>query len=142
YCLLRDNPHIGISLCSKFAWLLIDEFQDTSELQIEILKLLYSTGRSKFFAVGDLAQSIYGFAGARPELVEPFGRYINAKQDFVLTANFRSSQRIVDHAELLIPRNPAMTAQGPNQAVAIAPTLVRRKSSFQAITEDFLPALR
>lgn len=68
YQLLRDFPALGAGLCARYPWFLIDEFQDTTELQIEILRLLHRTGRTRFFAVGDLAQSIYGFTGARPEL--------------------------------------------------------------------------
>lgn len=142
YCLLRDHPRIAQTLCSKYAWILVDEFQDTSELQIEILKLLHATGKSKFFAVGDLAQSIFGFAGARPELVEPFGQHIQARTDLSLSANFRSGPLVVAHAELLFPRAPAMTAEGPDKECAISPVLVRGLSSFRAITEQFLPALQ
>jgi DNA helicase-2/ATP-dependent DNA helicase PcrA len=139
YRLLRDHPRIAMSLCARFRWFLIDEFQDTSELQIEILKLLYATGRSSFFAVGDLAQSIFSFAGARPELVAPFGTHIAARQDLSLSENFRSSRRIVDHAERLFPRLPAMTAVGDNRDCPMDPALVSGVSVFQAITEEFLP---
>ena len=141
YILLRDYPRIASSLCAKYAWFLIDEFQDTTELQIEILKLLYAINRSKFFAVGDLAQSIYGFTGARPELVAPFGVLIQAKSDLSLTGNFRSSEKVVAQAELLFPRKPAMQAVGPDRDCLIEPTLVRAANAFEAITENFLPAL-
>jgi DNA helicase-2/ATP-dependent DNA helicase PcrA len=141
YCLLRDHPQIAMSLCARFRWFLIDEFQDTTELQIEILKLLYATGRSSFFAVGDLAQSIFSFAGARPELVAPFAAHIGARQDLSLTENFRSSQHIVDQAERLLPRQPAMVAVGRNRDCMIEPVLVSGVTVFQAITEEFLPRL-
>lgn len=141
YRLLRDYPRIAMSLSARFRWFLIDEFQDTSELQIEILKLLYATGRSSFFAVGDLAQSIFSFAGARPELVAPFGTHIAARQDLSLSENFRSSRRIVNHAERLFPRVPAMTAVGDNRDYPLDPVLVSGVSVFQAIAEEFLPRL-
>jgi DNA helicase-2/ATP-dependent DNA helicase PcrA len=141
YQLLRDHPAIAVSLCARYPWFLIDEFQDTTELQIEILRLLHATGRSKFFAVGDLAQSIFGFTGARPELVAPFALHIGARTDLTLSGNFRSSRYVVNHAERLFPRNPAMTAEGENRDYPIEPFLVRGLSTFQAITEFFLPAL-
>ena len=125
YRLLLDHPRISMTLCARFRWFLIDEFQDTSELQIEILKLLHATGRSSFFAVGDLAQSIFSFAGARPELVAPFGRHVGARQDLSLFENFRSSRHVVDHAERLFPRLPAMTAVGSNRDCLIEPVLIR-----------------
>lgn len=141
YRLLREHPRIAMTLCARFRWFLIDEFQDTTELQIEILKLLYATGRSSFFAVGDLAQSIFSFAGARPELVAPFGTHIGARQDLSLSENFRSSRRVVDHAERLFPRVPPMTAVGRDRDCPIEPVLVSGVSVFQAITEEFLPRL-
>lgn len=141
YRLLRDNPKIAATLCARYSWFLIDEFQDTTELQIEVLKLLHSTARSRFFVVGDLAQSIYGFTGAKPELVVPFGDFIGAKSDLALNSNFRSSARIICHAERLFPRVPPMTAKGPDKECTIEPELVRNVSAFVAITEYFLPAL-
>jgi DNA helicase-2/ATP-dependent DNA helicase PcrA len=140
-CLLRDHPRIALSLCAKYAWFLVDELQDTTELQIEILKLLHATGRSRFFVVGDLAQSIYAFTGARPELVEPFGTHIGARSDLCLTANFRSSPKIIAHAERLHPRMPPMMAKGPERTCQVDPFLVQGVTAFQAITEHYLPAL-
>jgi DNA helicase-2/ATP-dependent DNA helicase PcrA len=141
FCLLRDHPHIARSLCAKYAWFLIDEFQDTTDLQIEILKRLYAGQRSRFFAVGDLAQSIYSFTGARPELVAPFGTHIEARTDLALTSNFRSSAKIVAHAERLFPRTPSMIPRGPDREYPVDPILVKGVTAFQAITEQYLPAL-
>lgn len=141
YQLLRDSPAIASGLCARYPWFLIDEFQDTTELQIEILRLLHRTGRSRFFAVGDLAQSIFGFTGARPELVAPFAEDIGARTDLSLFGNFRSSQRVVNHAERLFPRAPAMVAVGGDRDYPVEPFLVRGVSAFAAITENFLPAL-
>jgi DNA helicase II / ATP-dependent DNA helicase PcrA len=141
YCLLRDFPRIARSLCAKFPWFLIDEFQDTTELQIEVLRILHGTERSKFFMVGDFAQSIFGFTGAQPELVEPFAAHINAKRDLALNENWRSSARVVAHAERLIPRVPAMISVGPDRDYPVEPFLVRGTSAFEAVTEHFLPLL-
>lgn len=141
YQLLRDFPDLAAGLCARYPWFLIDEFQDTTELQIEILRLLHRTGRSRFFAVGDLAQSIYGFTGARPELVEPFAHDIGARTDLSLFGNFRSSQQVVNHSERLFARVPAMVAVGDEREFPVEPFLVRGVSAFVAITENFLPAL-
>jgi DNA helicase II / ATP-dependent DNA helicase PcrA len=141
YLLLRDVPQIARTLSPKFAWILVDEFQDTTELQTEILKLLHACGRSRFFAVGDTAQSIYAFTGARPELVEPFGINIGARDDLTLSGNFRSSPSIIAHAERLSPRAIPMTAEGPAKTCMAGPILIRGTTTFEAITEHFLPAL-
>jgi DNA helicase-2/ATP-dependent DNA helicase PcrA len=141
YCLLRDHLMIARSLASRFSSFLVDEFQDTTELQIEILKLIHAQGRSRIFAVGDPAQSIFGFTGARPELIQPFAAYIHARTDLSLTGNFRSSPPIVDHAENLIPRVPAMHSVGRYRTSRIAPLLIQTLGTFEAITEHFLPLL-
>ena len=70
YCLLRDDPEIARSVSARFKAFLIDEFQDTTELQIEILKLINAQRRTRFFLVADCVQSIFGFTGARPELID------------------------------------------------------------------------
>jgi DNA helicase-2/ATP-dependent DNA helicase PcrA len=139
YCLIRDNPMVAQSIASRFSCFLIDEFQDTTELQIEILKLIHAQNRSLIFAVGDPAQSIFGFTGARPELIEPFARIIQARTDLHLTGNFRSSSSVIGHAERLIPRDPAMRSVGPYRNFRIAPSLVQTAGTFEAITEHFLP---
>ena len=141
YLLLREYPQIARSLCARHPWILVDEFQDTTELQVEILKLLHATARSRFFAVGDLSQSIYGFTGARPELVMPFGSHISARMDLSLSVNFRSSQLIVNHGERLLPRVPPMTAAGPNRDCQLEPVLITGSTAFEAVTEHFLPRI-
>ena len=141
YCLIRDNPMVARSVASRFSCFLVDEFQDTTELQIAILKLIHAEGSSRIFAVGDPAQSIFGFTGARPELIEPFARDVRARTDLHLTGNFRSSPPIVDHAERLIPRDPTMQSVGRNRDVWVVPSLVQTSGTFEAITEHFLPAL-
>jgi DNA helicase-2/ATP-dependent DNA helicase PcrA len=141
YCLLRDHQMIARSISCRFSSFLIDEFQDTTELQIEILKLIHAQGRSRIFAVCDPAQSIFGFTGARPELIRPFATQIGARTDLSLTGNFRSSSTIVRHAERLIPRVPAMQSVGPNRAIHVEPTLIQTVGTFSAITEHFLPLL-
>jgi DNA helicase II / ATP-dependent DNA helicase PcrA len=141
FCLLRDQPMIARSLAARFASILVDEFQDTTELQIEILKLIYAQGRSCIFAVGDHAQSIFGFTGARPELIQPFALHIGARTDLSLTGNFRSSPPIVEQAERLIPRSPPMRSVGATRAVRLAPILIQRGRTIDTIRELFLPLL-
>ncbi|XAZ26212.1 ATP-dependent helicase (plasmid) [Sinorhizobium sp. B11] len=141
YCLLRDDPEVSRSVATKFRSFLIDEFQDTTEIQVEILRLLHQEGRSRFFLVGDPAQSIFGFAGARPELIDPFADEIGAKRDLSLSWNFRSSPAVVEHAERLFPRAPAMTSEGKAKICLEPVHLVSTRRVFDAITDEFLPAI-
>jgi len=139
--LLNRYPSISRALSSKYAWVLVDEFQDTSALQVEILKCIASEGKSKFFLVGDPYQSIYGFAGARPDLMDEFAKHIKAKSDFPLLGNFRSSSSIIGHAEKLFPRRPPMYPSGANRRTKEEPVYVHTGNAFNAITDYFLPAL-
>ena len=105
-------PYVGRDIASRFRWLIIDEFQDTTETQVEIFKSVHVFRRTEFFAVGDPNQSILGFAGARQDLMEEFGIHVDAKSDIVLNGNYRCSQKIVDVAERLCHLVPPMVAVG------------------------------
>jgi DNA helicase-2/ATP-dependent DNA helicase PcrA len=141
YRILAAHPTITEAIACRFAWMLLDEFQDTSSLQVEILRMIAARGRTRFFLVGDPLQSIFGFAGARPDLAETFAADIHAHVDAPLAINFRSSDQIVNHADTLCPRTPTMQAGGRNANVAIVPRHINAPTVFIAITEHFLPAI-
>ncbi|MER8476141.1 UvrD-helicase domain-containing protein [Mesorhizobium sp. M1163] len=103
--------------------------------------MTYVNLRSTFFLVGDPAQSIFGFAGARPELIDSFADEIGAKRDLSLSWNFRSSAPVVEQAERLFPRAPAMTSEGKNKVCTEPAHLITTDRTFDAITEEFLPAI-
>jgi len=139
--LIVEWPSIAHALACRFAWFLVDEFQDTSALQVEIFKHIAEIGKTKFFLVGDPFQSIYGFAGARPDLMHEFAEDIDAKRDFKLVGNFRSSIPIIKHAERLCPRNPPMIAVGNSVSFKEEPGYLHCSSTFEGIIKYFLPAL-
>ena len=141
YRLMCDWPSIARALACRFAWILVDEFQDTSALQVEILKLIASQGRAKFFLVGDPFQSIFGFAGAHPELMDEFAEWVNARRDFELLVNFRSSAPVIAHAERLFQRDPPMSAGGDSAICTEEPLYIHISSTFDAIVEHFIPVL-
>lgn len=139
--LLKRYPEISDHLASRFAFVLIDEFQDTSDLQVEILTLIAERQRTRFFLVGDPNQSIFSFAGARPDLADVFAERIGARTDLSLSGNFRCGPRVIAHAERLIPRTPAMTAVGKAKVYTDTPTLQMTATPFELLTDYFLPAL-
>ena len=142
YELVSTYPKIARSVASKCAWILIDEFQDTTELQLEVLKAIADFRITKFFLVGDPKQSIYGFTGARPDLMYEFADGVFANADFALSENWRSSTQIVGKAETLLPRTPPMMAVGRQRDFDFVPYHSHRSSMYSGITEDFLPLLR
>lgn len=139
--LLRKRSEILDHVASKFAWILVDEFQDTSDLQVEILSLIADRKRTRFFLVGDPLQSIFGFAGARPDLADGFAGCICARADLPLSANFRSSRPIVEYAERIFARTPPMSAHGPAKDYTGEPQWRHGHSAFEVLTDYFLPAL-
>lgn len=140
--LVSSCGHIASALASRFAWILVDEFQDSSPGQILILKEIHRYGRTTFFCVGDPNQSIYRFAGASPELLFEFAAHIHANTAHRLTGNFRSSANICTYAERLCASNPPMRAVGEHSACPIAPTHQTVANPAEGIFDHFLPAVR
>ena len=97
YVLLRDHEKIRGKYLETFSSVLIDEFQDTNPVQLEILKLLITenSADSSFWVCGDDHQSIYGFAGASVGNILNFKTMFPLSEQFILELNFRSTQKIV-----------------------------------------------
>ena len=101
---LMDDAEFRQKWQSRFRFILVDEFQDISPLQYEIIKLL-AYQENNLFVVGDDDQSIYGFRGASPGIMKSFlTDYPNAVQAF-LSNNYRSMKRIVTCAGKVIEEN-------------------------------------
>jgi len=141
FCLVRKYTDIADGIASRYALILVDEFQDTTDLQVEILSEIAARGRSQFFLVGDPYQSIYGFAGARPELADVFADRVNARRDLSLSGNFRSSKPVIADAERLFARVPTMSAVGEARKYTERTQHIHASDPLHAITDHFLPAL-
>ena len=139
--LLKNRSEILSYVSAKFAWILVDEFQDTTDLQVEILALIAGAKRTRFLLVGDPCQSIFRFAGARPDLAQQFAERIAARTDKQLSGNFRSSAPIIAHANILYPRTPPMTAVGCAKKYVEIPFWQHGSSAFNVMTDYFLPAI-
>lgn len=140
YRLVHDNPSIAHNLSCRFAYILVDEFQDTSALQVELLSRIHDVGHTIFFLVGDPEQSIYSFAGADRKLMDAFSQEIGAK-GFPLSGNFRATQPLVEHAERLIARHPPMVSTSNTTAIDPSVFYEHTLDSFSAMTDYFLPFL-
>nr|WP_279608891.1 ATP-dependent helicase [Burkholderia gladioli] len=134
-------PEICDHLSARFAWILVDEFQDTTDLQVAIFEEIHRRGNTKFFLVGDLYQSIFGFAGAAPDLAESFAGSIGALRSFALSGNFRSAPAIIDDANAIFPRIPAMTSEGRHKGLALQTELVIANSPIHAVVDCFIPRI-
>ncbi|MBI5009873.1 MAG: UvrD-helicase domain-containing protein, partial [Bacteroidia bacterium] len=95
--LFRDFPETLASYQERFSYVLVDEYQDTNYSQYLIVKKLSAAHRN-ICVVGDDAQSIYSFRGARIENILEFKNDYSDYQLFKLEQNYRSTQTIVNAA--------------------------------------------
>ncbi len=104
WTLFDNNPDIQKHYAESFKYILVDEYQDTNYAQQQIILQLTSAHRH-ICAVGDDAQSIYGFRGANIDNILDFQRKFDNAKLFKLEQNYRSTQRIVQAANSLIKCN-------------------------------------
>ncbi|CAD6364278.1 DNA helicase Rep [Shewanella putrefaciens] len=103
--LLRHNEEVRTRWQTKIQYLLVDEYQDTNTSQYEMVKLLVGE-RARFTVVGDDDQSIYSWRGAKPQNLVLLGTDFPKLKLIKLEQNYRSSQRILRAANILIANNP------------------------------------
>ena len=104
YLLLCENHTMLEQWRELYKYILIDEFQDINRIQMNIIELLASP-LNNIFVVGDDDQSIYGFRGARPEIMIEFKDYYPEAELIVLNVNYRSTQSIINVAGRVIENN-------------------------------------
>lgn len=102
--IFRNNADIKAKWQSRFQYILVDEFQDTNDIQYELLRHL-STPETSLFVVGDPDQTIYSWRGANVKLILNFDKDYVPTQDIVLFKNYRSSSDILSSANKLIENN-------------------------------------
>jgi len=102
--MLREVPSVLSKWQRRFRYILVDEFQDTSRTQYELLKLL-SGGYGNLFAVGDEDQSIYSWRGADLKNILEFQKDFPEAKLIKLEQNYRSTQNILDAANAVIKCN-------------------------------------
>lgn len=121
--ILKKDDEITSTLRERYKYICVDEAQDTSKIQHEIIKILAKG--NNIFMVGDEDQSIYGFRAAYPKAL------LNFKYDYLnpyilrMERNYRSTKQIVDKAQSFISQNKGryeknMTAErGDGEAVSL-----------------------
>jgi DNA helicase-2/ATP-dependent DNA helicase PcrA len=102
--MLGEHPDILSEYHERFRYLLVDEFQDTSRAQYDLMKLLVGPSRN-VCVVGDEDQSIYSWRGANYENIVRFERDFPGLVEIKLEQNYRSNRTILKVANALIQRN-------------------------------------
>lgn len=102
YDALKDNPLVRAEFAGKFKMVMVDEFQDTAQQQVELVRLLCGADGRELCTVGDAQQSIYRFRGAdvsvfrrKKKEVERSGQGVSCSLD----VNFRSHADILAYAD-------------------------------------------
>lgn len=103
--LLKNNQTVRQKWQNKIRYLLVDEYQDTNTSQYELVRLLVGE-RARFTVVGDDDQSIYSWRGARPQNLVLLQTDFPNLRVIKLEQNYRSSERILHCANILIQNNP------------------------------------
>ncbi len=102
--LFQNHSDIANKFKNKYQYILVDEFQDVNNLQVELIKLLL-TDQTQLFCVGDDWQSIYGFRGSNVSYIIDFEKHFPNSKVIKLNLNYRSTQNIVDASNEVIRHN-------------------------------------
>ena len=125
--ILRAVPAVLARFQEQYRFFCVDESQDTSKIQHEIIRLLAQKSRN-LFMVGDEDQSIYGFRAAYPQALMEFEQAWPGARVLLMEENYRSGSEIVDAANHFVARNryrrpkvmrPTCGSQGPLEIVRI-----------------------
>lgn len=129
YKILINNPSIAKNLSTIFRWILIDEYQDTQELQYLIVGEIIKArdNKTKLLIVGDPNQGIYqtlgGISKTRQEIMDCIGGYnVNEKS---LNGNYRSTQQIIDIYKNFQIYGDSIEAKGKNKDETSHISLIR-----------------
>ena len=102
--LFKNQEDITHEFQRRYQYVLVDEFQDVNNLQVELIKLLV-TDETQLFCVGDDWQSIYGFRGSNVSYIIEFEKHFENAQIIKLNLNYRSTQNIVGASNEVIKHN-------------------------------------
>ena len=108
YNLLKNNPLLLRSYQEKFTYVIVDEFQDTNYVQLQIINLI-ANKHDNITVVGDDDQSIYQFRGAHLTNISEFKKMFPKYTEKALEHNYRSTKKIVAVANTLIEKSPERT---------------------------------
>jgi len=102
--LLRNHEDVAQKMHQQYKYVLVDEFQDVNQIQIEFIKVMMNPA-AQLFCVGDDWQSIYGFRGSDIKYIVEFKRFFKDGKVFALSTNYRSNDQIVGASNQVISNN-------------------------------------
>ncbi len=128
YEILDANDELAREISQKYNYIMVDEYQDTNELQLKLLKKLCLT-HDNICVVGDDDQSIYGWRGAHIRNIMEFDQDFKGAKVYKLEENYRSKEPILRVANALIEHNRSrlgkklISTRGSGDEVAVLHSL-------------------
>ncbi len=143
--ILAEDERVAAEVRRQYKWFVVDEFQDVSPIQATLLDL-WLGGRNEICVVGDPAQTIYSFAGARASYLRDFPRKFEHTTSVELVRNYRSSPQVIEVANRLLSgtssagvqlraqheSGPAVTWREESDEVAEATAVAREAARLRA----------
>ncbi len=139
--ILRENPAAREKWNNRFHYLMVDEFQDTNRLQLDLVSLLAHGQPPNVCVVGDDDQSIYGWRGAEVSNILEFERHFPNPTVVKLEQNYRSTNAILHTANSLIKNNPRRrpktlwSEHGTGEKIRVVPAPTDQEEAAYVVTE-------
>lgn len=142
YKILTENSNLLNHYRRMYDYFQLDEGQDTSKLQFQIIKLL-ALPKNNIFVVADDDQSIYGFRGANPQELLNFNKEFNKAKIYYMSDNYRSSRNIVLASNSFIQKNTkrfnkSIRTSNPSFEPVQVVKLKNQTAQYEYILEDII----
>lgn len=134
--ILEQFPQIAKAIALRFPYLIVDEAQDTSDIQMRIIDLLIENGLNEVMLVGDPDQAIFEWNDARPDLLNE--KYNIWENSVVLNESRRSSQLICNYTYSVSSLAEISTAVSDVKDFAHQPRVIKYENNLQQVVTDFI----
>jgi DNA helicase-2/ATP-dependent DNA helicase PcrA len=137
--LLAEDDRVAALVRQQYKWFVVDEYQDVSPIQAALLDL-WLGGRDEICVVGDPAQTIYSFAGARAAYLSEFVRSHPSATSVELIRNYRSTPQVIEAANALLKGTStgavSLRAQQPAGDAVVWRELPDEVAEAEAVADD------
>lgn len=133
YCILEKHPQLRVHLAARYPYVFIDEFQDTDPRQTQVVRWMAENSGSWVCVIGDAAQSIFRFAGAR---MEDFVKFtLPGMEDLKMIDNRRSTQSIVSFLNSVRPDGLTQTPARLDSGDPVTLVVGERERALSSVLE-------
>lgn len=136
--MLESDERVARQVRSRYRSFVVDEYQDVSPAQQHLLDL-WRGGRADLCVVGDVAQTIYSFAGADAKYLENFPKKMKGAKVIELVRDYRSTPQVVAVANQVVAQAQGFDGVGPARGIPGAVRLVAQQPSGPAVSFTALP---